>query len=63
MGAVATVHALDTGTVPPTINVTTVGEDIEVDVATTVRRLERPAAVLNSFGFGGHNATAVFSRA
>jgi 3-oxoacyl-[acyl-carrier-protein] synthase II len=63
MGAVATVQALGTGTIPATINVASVDPAIEVDVATSVRELSRPAAVLNSFGFGGHNATAVFSRA
>ena len=63
MGAVATVQALRTGTVPPTINVTDPDPAIEVDVATMVRPLDAGAAVLNSFGFGGHNATAVFARA
>lgn len=63
IGAVATVLALSSGTVPPTINVTEVDPEVEVDVATTVRSVDAPAAVLNSFGFGGHNATAVFGRA
>jgi 3-oxoacyl-[acyl-carrier-protein] synthase II len=63
MGAVAVVQALRTGTVPPTINVGAVDPEIEVDVATAPRTVDAAAAVLNSFGFGGHNATAVFGRA
>jgi 3-oxoacyl-[acyl-carrier-protein] synthase II len=63
LGAVAVVEALRGGVVPPTINVGTVDPDIEVDVATTQRTVDTGAAVLNSFGFGGHNATLVFSRA
>ncbi|MFZ7086896.1 beta-ketoacyl-[acyl-carrier-protein] synthase family protein [Curtobacterium sp. RRHDQ10] len=63
LGAVAVVEALRSGTVPPTINVQTVDPAIEVDVATTQRQVDAGAAVLNSFGFGGHNATLVFSHA
>ncbi|MBE7161340.1 MAG: beta-ketoacyl-ACP synthase, partial [Williamsia herbipolensis] len=63
MGAVAVVQALGAGTVPPTINVERVDPEIEVDVAVEARELVGSAAVVNSFGFGGHNATAVFSRA
>jgi 3-oxoacyl-[acyl-carrier-protein] synthase II len=63
LGAIATVRALHDGTVPPTINLVTKDPSIEVDVAGTRRPIDTEAAVLNSFGFGGHNATAVFGRA
>jgi 3-oxoacyl-[acyl-carrier-protein] synthase II len=64
LGAVATVQALRTGIVPPTINLDEQDAEIDVDVAGTVRRgVDTGAAMLNSFGFGGHNASVVFSRA
>jgi 3-oxoacyl-[acyl-carrier-protein] synthase II len=63
IGALATVQALHTGIVPPTINVDDKDPAIEIDIATTQRVFDGSAAVLNSFAFGGHNASAVFGRA
>ncbi|PZF63268.1 beta-ketoacyl-ACP synthase [Curtobacterium sp. MCBD17_013] len=63
LGAVAVVEALRTGTVPPTTNVDAVDPEVEVDVATTPRTVDTGVALLNSFGFGGHNASLVFARA
>jgi len=48
---------------PPTANLTTIGDDIGLDV---VHGAERPInakpAISNSFGFGGHNASLVLRR-
>jgi 3-oxoacyl-[acyl-carrier-protein] synthase II len=62
--AIATVQALRTGIVPPTINLTDPDElaeglDLTPSVAST-----RPlrAAISNSFGFGGQNTALVFRR-
>ncbi|MFW6193336.1 MAG: beta-ketoacyl-ACP synthase II [Gemmatimonadota bacterium] len=51
------------GVVPPTINYETPDPDCDLDYA-TVGPVERdvPAAVTNSFGFGGHNATLAITR-
>ena len=50
------------GIVPPTANLDQLGDDIELDVvAGEPRAIGRRAALSNSFGFGGHNATLVLS--
>lgn len=53
----ATVMALNTRTVPGTINVENLEPDLPIDVATSNRTLPDGdlAAINNSFGFGGHN--------
>jgi 3-oxoacyl-[acyl-carrier-protein] synthase II len=49
--------------VPPTINLED-PEDGLLDVAAgKPRHLEIPAALNNSFGFGGHNVALIFTRA
>jgi beta-ketoacyl ACP synthase len=59
--AVVTVQALRDGVVPPTLNVTEVDPEIDLDVVTDVPRPGRYRyAVSNSFGFGGHNVALVF---
>jgi 3-oxoacyl-[acyl-carrier-protein] synthase II len=62
--AIATIQAIRTGTVPPTINLTdpddnAAGLDLTPNVAAyrTIR-----AAVSNSFGFGGQNTALAFLR-
>jgi 3-oxoacyl-[acyl-carrier-protein] synthase II len=59
--ALATIKAVETGIVPPTINYGTPDPDCDLDYAPNVAR-ERPvrAAMSNSFGLGGHNATVIF---
>ncbi len=62
--AVATVQALRTGVVPPTINLddpdeAAAGLDLTPNVA---RRRPLRVAVSNSFGFGGQNSALVFRR-
>lgn len=67
MGAFAAVLAIKDGVVPPTINLDRVDPAIEalglnLVPHTAVRRPVR-AAVANSFGFGGTNASLVFRQA
>jgi len=60
-GAVETivcVKAIETDTVPPTINYETPDPECDLDyVPNTARKVKVNAIVNNSFGFGGHNAT------
>ncbi|MFD8008797.1 beta-ketoacyl-[acyl-carrier-protein] synthase family protein [Streptomyces sp. NPDC058955] len=57
--AALTVLSVAHGTVPPTANLAEVGEDITLDVPTTVRAARIRTAVSTSVGFGGHNAALV----
>ena len=62
--SVATVQALRTGVVPPTINLEQPDEEaagLDLTPGTATRRPLR-AAINNSFGFGGQNAALVFRR-
>ncbi len=61
MEAVATVKALNTGYIHPTINLTD-PEDLPFIVPTEALKLSVDYAISNSFGFGGHNACVVFGR-
>jgi 3-oxoacyl-[acyl-carrier-protein] synthase II len=66
MGAFAAVLAIRDGIVPPTINLTNLDPECEATGLnftpnTAVRKPVR-AALANSFGFGGTNASLVFSR-
>jgi len=57
---VVCVKAIETGLVPPTINLENPGEECDLDfVANTTREKKVRIALNNSFGFGGHNATLV----
>ncbi len=61
--SIATILAIYHGIVPPTINLDDPDEKVDLDVvAHKARHLEIPAAMNNSFGFGGHNAALVFAR-
>src|SRR5512138_1020822 len=61
--AVFSVLALETGTLPPTINVEEQDPECDLDVVPNVSREQRVEAVLsNSFGFGGTNAVLAFRR-
>jgi 3-oxoacyl-[acyl-carrier-protein] synthase II len=58
-----TVLALDSGVVPPTINLSTADPECDLDyVANVARTLTINAALSNGFGFGGTNATLAFAR-
>jgi 3-oxoacyl-[acyl-carrier-protein] synthase II len=61
--AIATIQAIRTGIVPPTINQEHPDPDCDLDYVPNEAR-EHPVEVgmSNSFGFGGHNATLVFRR-
>ncbi|MFF2945647.1 beta-ketoacyl-[acyl-carrier-protein] synthase family protein [Streptomyces niveus] len=62
LGALATVLALRTGTVPATRNLDRLDPAIDLDVVSgTPRRGAWTAAVANSFGFGGHNVSLAFT--
>ena len=61
--SIATILAIYHGVVPPTINLDD-PEDGLLDVAAhKARHMEVPAALNNSFGFGGHNAALIFTHA
>ena len=61
--AIICILALRDGVVPPTINLDNPDEGCDLDYTPHTAR-ERPlnAALSNSFGFGGTNATLIFSR-
>jgi len=62
--SIATILAIHHGVIPPTINLDDPDDGLDLDVAIhKARHLEIPAALNNSFGFGGHNAALVFARA
>jgi 3-oxoacyl-[acyl-carrier-protein] synthase II len=55
--------AIQTGVVPPTINYTYPDPQCDLDyVPNTAREMKVEAAVNNSFGFGGHNASIIARR-
>jgi 3-oxoacyl-[acyl-carrier-protein] synthase II len=61
--AIASIQAIKTGIVPPTINQEHPDPDCDLDyVPNEARRHEVTVGMSNSFGFGGHNATLVFRR-
>lgn len=61
--AIATIKAIQSGIVPPTINQEHPDPDCDLDyVPNEARRHEVTVGMSNSFGFGGHNATVVFRR-
>jgi 3-oxoacyl-[acyl-carrier-protein] synthase II len=58
------VRALETGTLPPTINLDEPDPDCDLDhVAGKARAAQIRVAVSNAFGFGGANSSLVFARA
>jgi len=62
--SIATILAVHHGVVPPTINLDDPDDALDLDVAALkARHLDIPAALNDSFGFGGHNAVLVFTKA
>jgi len=60
--AVAAVRTVETGLVPPTANYEVPDPEIDLDVVAGSPRDVGPGVVLsNSFAFGGHNVTLVFT--
>ena len=61
--SIATIMAIRHSVVPPTINLDDPDDALTMDVAVhKARSLDIPAALNNSFGFGGHNVALVFTR-
>lgn len=61
--AIYSIKALQTGIIPPTINLETPGEGCDLDyVPNVAREAKIDVVVSNGFGFGGTNGTLVFKR-
>ncbi len=63
--AIACIKAVETDTVPPTINFETEDPDIDYNLNFTFNKAEKRevrAAMSNTFGFGGHNTSVIFSK-
>ena len=63
--AIASVMAVKEDTVPPTINFKTPDPDIDQKLNLTLHKAQKRtirAAISNTFGFGGHNASLVFKK-
>ena len=63
--AVATVMAMKNNTIPPTINTTDPDDDLPTGIDLTLGEAathEINYAISNTFGFGGHNAIALFKK-
>ncbi len=61
--AIFSVLAIKEGIVPPTINYETPDPECDLDyVPNVARKMEVRAALSNSLGFGGHNATIIFKK-
>ncbi|MDQ6857594.1 MAG: beta-ketoacyl-ACP synthase II [Chloroflexota bacterium] len=62
--AIACLFAIRDGRIPPTINYTTPDPALDLDyVPNTARPKQIRTALSNSMGFGGHNATLIFTAA
>ncbi|GLU06021.1 hypothetical protein SLE2022_230880 [Rubroshorea leprosula] len=60
--AIATIKAIMTGWLHPTINQDNLEPDVTIDTVPNVKKKhEVNVAISNSFGFGGHNAVVVFA--
>lgn len=63
--AIASILAMKYGIVPPTINHTTVDENIDPSLNLTLNKAQKrdiKVAMSNTFGFGGHNACVLFRK-
>ncbi len=63
--AIASILAMEHGIVPPTINHTTVDENIDPSLNLTLNKAQKrdiKVAMSNTFGFGGHNACVLFKK-
>ena len=61
--AIASVLSMQNGIVPPTINHSTVDENIDPELNLTLNKAQKRTvnvAMSNTFGFGGHNACVIF---
>jgi 3-oxoacyl-[acyl-carrier-protein] synthase II len=63
VSAVAALKAIEEGIVPPTINYNTPDPECDLDyVPNEARHHETNVALVNAFGFGGHNAVLMVGR-
>ncbi|WP_452602858.1 beta-ketoacyl-ACP synthase II [Pontimicrobium sp. MEBiC06410] len=63
--SIASILAIEHGIVPPTINHTTVDENIDQELNLTLNKAQKrdvKVAMSNTFGFGGHNACVLFKK-
>ncbi|WP_074409794.1 beta-ketoacyl-ACP synthase II [Aquimarina megaterium] len=63
--AISSILAMQKGIVPPTINHTTVDENIDSSLNLTLNKAQKREityAMSNTFGFGGHNACVLFKK-
>lgn len=63
--SIATILAIKYGIVPPTINFTTADPELDPKLNFTFNKAQHReirAAISNTFGFGGHNTSAVFKK-
>ena len=63
--AIAAILSIEYGIVPPTINHSTVDENIDPQLNLTLNKAQKrdvKIAMSNTFGFGGHNACVVFKK-
>ena len=61
--AIIATKAIQTGVLPPTINLDNPSEGCDLDyVPNTARQTDAKIALSNSFGFGGHNACLIVGR-
>jgi len=63
--AIASILAMEHGVVPPTINHSTVDENIDPELNLTLNKAQKrdiKVAMSNTFGFGGHNACVLFRK-
>ncbi|WP_282135007.1 beta-ketoacyl-ACP synthase II [Seonamhaeicola maritimus] len=63
--AISSILAIEHGIVPPTINHTTVDENIDPELNLTLNKAQKrdvKVAMSNTFGFGGHNACVLFKK-
>lgn len=60
--AIALIKAIQTGKLHPTINVNDLEHDVDIDIVPNVMQEHKiEVGISNSFGFGGHNSTVVFT--
>jgi 3-oxoacyl-[acyl-carrier-protein] synthase II len=63
--AIISIKAIEKGVIPPTINTTNIDPNLPAGLNIVVGKKiqkEIKVAMSNTFGFGGHNATAVFKK-
>jgi 3-oxoacyl-[acyl-carrier-protein] synthase II len=63
--SIASILAMKHGIVPPTINHSTIDENINPALNLTLNKAQKrdiKVAMSNTFGFGGHNACVAFKK-